>query len=209
MDFINKGTKQDVLYWSKRLYQKGMAPATSGNISTKTNDGILISAKGTCLNDMDENDIILIDCEGNIKKGKKKPSSEKIMHCEIYKRRSDISAIIHSHCPVIGAFAVSGVEISKPILPDFCYMFDKIPVVPYFCPSSIELAQAVGEYFEEYDAILMQNHGIVVGSDNLQSAFYILESIRTYCETYFGAEVLGGAKNISKQGIKEIKQLRN
>ena len=206
MEFKEAG-KNDILYWSKRLYQKGMSPATSGNISTKTDKGILISASGTCLNDMDENDIVLIDYEGNVIQGKKKPSSEKIMHGAIYTQRDDIGAIIHCHCPVITAFAVAGVEITKPILPDFALLYDKIPLVPYFCPSSFELADTVGKYFEKYNVVLLKNHGIVLGADTLQNAFYALESIRAYCETYFGAEVLGGAKAITKNEVLKIKKL--
>ena len=201
--------KNDILYWSKRLYQKGMSPATSGNISLRTKNGILISASGTCLNDMDENDIVLIDYNGNVLEGSKKPSSEKIMHSVIYTQRDDINAIIHCHCPVIGAFAVAGVEISKPILPDLICFFDKVPIVPYYCPSSVELADAVGKEFEKYSAVLMKNHGVVVGADTLQNAFYKLESLRAYCETYFGAEVLGGAKAIPSKEIAKIKKLCN
>ena len=207
MEYNQQGTKSDILYWSKRLYQKGMSPSTSGNVSIKTKEGILISASGTCLNDMSEEDIVLIDYNGNVLQGTKKPSSEKIMHSEIYTKRDDINAIIHCHCPVITAFAVAGVEITKPILPDFALLYDKIPIVPYCCPSSIELADVVGKYFEKYNVVLLKNHGVVVGSDTLQNAFYALESLRAYCETYFGAEVLGGAKSIAKKEIAKIKKL--
>ena len=207
MEFNDKEPKNSILYWSKRLYQKGMSPATSGNISIKTQDGILISASGTCLNDMDENDIVLIDYNGNVKEGSKKPSSEKIMHSEIYTRRDDINAIIHCHCPVITAFAVAGVPMKKPILPDFALLYDEIPLIPYFCPSSIELALKVGEVFEKNDVALLKNHGIVLGDTSLQNAFYKLELIRTYTEAYFGAEVLGGAKALSKKAVNEIKKL--
>ena len=207
MEYSCQGNKNDILYWSKRLYQKGMSPATSGNISVKTKNGILISASGVCLNDMDENDIVLIDYNGNLKEGNKNPSSEKIMHSAIYTQRDDINAIIHCHCPVMTAFAVAGIEISKPILPDFALFYDKIPLVPFYSPSSIELADTVGNYFEKYDVVLLKNHGVVIGSDTLQNAFYALESLRAYCETYFGAEVLGGAKRISKKGVEEIKKL--
>jgi L-fuculose-phosphate aldolase len=99
--------KNDIIYWAKRLYQKGMSPATSGNISIRIKNGIYISASGTCLNDLNEENIVLIDYEGNVKEGNKKPSSEKIMHSEIYTRRDDINAIIHCHCPLITAFAVA------------------------------------------------------------------------------------------------------
>lgn len=207
MEFIEQGNKNDILYWSKRLYQKGMSPATSGNISVKTKEGILISASGTCLNDMDENDIVLIDYNGNIKEGNKKPSSEKIMHSAIYTQRDDINAVIHCHCPVITAFAVAGIKISKPILPDFALLYDEIPIVPFYCPSSVELADTVGKYFEKYDVVLLKNHGVVIGADTLQHAFYQLESIRAYCEIYFGAEVLGGAKSILKKDVAQIKKI--
>lgn len=205
MDINN--IKEDIIYWSKRLYEKGMSPSTSGNISTKTKDGILISASGTCLNDLTLDDIVLIDYEGNVKEGNKKPSSEKIMHSEIYTIRDDINAIIHCHCPLITAFAVAGVPLKKPILPDFALLFDEIPLIPYYCPSSIELAVSAGKTFENNNVALLRNHGIILGDTTLQNAFYKLELIRAYAETYFGAEVLGGAKPISKKGIAEIKKL--
>lgn len=207
MEFSEQGSKNDILYWSKRLYQKGMAPSTSGNVSIRTKDGILITASGTCLNDMDENDIVLIDYNGNLLEGNKKPSREKIMHGEIYTRRDDINAIIHSHCPLITAFAVAGLPIKKPILPDFALMYNEIPLIPYFCPSSIDLASEVAECFEDNSVALLQNHGIVLGDTTLQNAFYKLEAIRAYVETYFGAEVLGGAKPLAKKAVAEIKQI--
>ena len=207
MEFCSNNIKEEILYWSKRVYQKGMSPACSGNISVKCDKEILISASSTCLNDMNEDDIVLIDYDGNLKAGNKKPSSEKIMHSEIYTKRDDINAIIHCHCPVITAFAVAGVPMDKPILPDFTLIFGQVPVIPYYCPSSIELAVAVGKAFETYSAILLQNHGVIVGDTSLQNAFYKLELLRTYAEVYFGAEVLGGAKKISKKGVQLIHQL--
>ncbi len=207
MEYFKKNTKQEILYWAERLYQKGMSPYTSGNISLRVQKGILISSSGVCLNDMQEEDIVLTDFSGNLIEGNKKPSSEKIMHTEIYKKREDINAIIHSHCPIITAFAVAGVEIKKPILPDFALLCDKVPLIPYYCPSSVELASSVGEYFEKYSMVLLKNHGVVVGADSLQNAFYHLEMLRTYCEMYFGAEVLGGAKALSKKDVVEIRQL--
>ena len=207
MEFLQQGSKEEILYWSKRLYQKGMSPSTSGNISTKFKDGILISASGVCLNDMDENDVVLIDYNGNLVSGNKKPSSEKIMHSEIYTRRDDINAVIHCHCPLITAFAVAGVEMTKPILPDFALVFGKVPIIPYYCPSSIELATTVGDMFENYSAVLLKNHGVILGADTLQNAFYQLELLRSYAEIYFGAEVLGGAKSLSKKEVNEIHNL--
>ena len=54
----------------------------------------------------------------------------------------------------------------------------------------------------------MQNHGIIAGGNTLQEVFYNLESLRAYAETYFGTQVLGGAKKLNKKQINEIKSLK-
>lgn len=208
MEYFEPGTKKDIIYWSKRLYQKGMTPATSGNISVRTKEGILISSSGVCLNDMDEDDIVLIDFDGNLMEGNKKPSSEKFLHTQIYEMRDDINAIVHSHCPYITAFACSKKMINEPIMPEFVFYFDKIPTAPYAVPSSINLAVDTAEYFKNSDTVLMQSHGVVSGGQSLQQVFYNLESLRAYSETYFGAQVLGGHRILNKKQINEIRKLK-
>lgn len=208
MEYFEAGTKKDILYWAKRLYQKNMSPGTSGNISVRTPEGILISASGVCLNDMDENDIVLIDFDGNLIQGQKKPSSEKFLHAQIYETRDDINAIIHSHCPYITAFACAGKTINEPLLPEFVFYFDKIPLAPYGLPSSLQLADDTAKCFLNSDVVLMQNHGVIAGSNSLQHAFYNLESLRAYAETYFASQVLGGHKVLNKKQVEEIRKLK-
>ena len=208
MEYFEVGTKKDILYWSKRIYQKGMSPATSGNISVRTDKGILISSSGVCLNDLDEADVVLIDFDGNLLEGDKKPSSEKILHAQIYDLRDDVNAIIHSHCQYITAFACSDTTIEVPILPEFIFYFDKIPKAPSGLPSSMQLAIDTAECFKKSDVVLMQNHGVVCGANTLQQCFYLLESIRAYAETYFGTQVLGGYKKLTKKQINEIRKLK-
>ena len=208
MEYFEVGTKKDILYWSKRLYQKGMSPATSGNISVRTDRGILIYSSGVCLNDMSEEDIVLIDFDGNLIEGNKKPSNEKFMHAQIYDLRDDISAIIHSHCPYITAFACSDKMMNEAIMPEFVFYFDKIPKAPYGLPSSMQLAINTANCFKTSDVVLMQNHGVVCGASTLQQAFYTLESLKAYAETYFGTQVLGGARKLSKKEINEIRKLK-
>ncbi len=70
-----------------------------------------------------------------------KPSSEKLMHLEIYKKRPDIKAVIHIHCPYTTSFAVCHKEMNEPILPEFIYNFGTVPSAKYALPSSMELAQ--------------------------------------------------------------------
>ena len=183
-------------------------PSTSGNVSVKHDGKILISRSGVCATDMKEEDLVLLDLNGNVLEEGKKPSSEKLLHVLIYETRSDIKAIVHSHCPYITAFAAANKEIDKHFLADFAYCFDKIPLVPYYLPSSMDLAQSVADCFEKYSCALLANHGVVIGADTIQNCFYQLETIKNYVETYFAAEILGGAKMFNKKQIDEIKKLR-
>ncbi len=202
--------KKEIIYWAKRAYNKDLSPATSGNISCVDIDNkVLITSSGSSFADLEEDDIVKVDKEGNIIEGIKKPSSEKNMHLLIYKKRPDIKAIIHCHCPYITAFAVSNKEINEVIMPEFGLYFGSIPISKYFLPSSYELAQNVSDLFKNKNAVLMKNHGIIVGSKSLKEAFYMLESINAYSKTYIFSKIISSPKSLNKKQIKEIEKLKN
>jgi len=207
--FCNSRKKivNEIIEYGKLCGVKNYTPGYSGNISARFKDGFLITTSGSSNGYLRPEQIVYTDFDGNSLEKGKKPSSEKIMHSEIYTRRDDINAIIHCHCPVITAFAVAGIPIKKPILPDFALYFDEIPLIKYYCPSSIDLAVAAGKCFEKNNVALLKNHGVILGDVSLKNAFYKLEMIRAYVETLFGAEVLGGARSIPKSGVDEIKKL--
>lgn len=208
MDGNFEELKEILVHWAKRAYNARMVPATSGNISIKTGGVILISKSGVCLGDMDTKDVAEINFNGESLNGVK-PSSENKMHIEIYKRRPDLSAIIHIHCPYVTAFAVCNKEINEPILPEFIFNFEKIPSAKYALPSSFELADEIAGHFENgHNSVLMQNHGLVAGGTSLKQTFYALESIQAYTKTYFAAKFLGDIKRIPENEIEKIKQLK-
>ena len=205
---MTENIKEDLLYWAKRTYNARMVPGTSGNISVKENNKIYLSKSGVCLFDMKEDEISELDLEGNLLNGVK-PSSEGKMHFKIYKKRPDINAIIHIHCPYVTSFAVCKKEMNEPILPEFIYNFNTIPSAKYACPGSDDLADETSKYFEDgHDAVLMQNHGLVAGAATLKETFYILESIQAYAKTYFAAKFLGEIKTLNEEEVLKIKNLK-
>ena len=201
--------KDDFIYWARKMYDRGLMPSTSGNISMLSDDdNIFITASGSASGDLWMDDIVKINMEGELLEGVKKPSSEKLMHVEIYKIRPDIRAIIHSHSPEITSFAVCGLPLNEALMPEFVYQFGNVPVAKYELPGSIELAHKVKEQFILHNAVLMENHGIVVGGKNLKEAFYALETLQAYCKTYLCTEILGERKTLTKKQIKAIEGLK-
>ena len=196
--------KKLIIKYGAKLGEKNMSPATSGNISARFGENILITTSGTCLADLCDEDIVLIDQNSNVLNGSKKPSSEKNLHKAIYEIRPDINAIIHCHSPYASAFAVSHIPLSKPIISENVFYFGEIPVAEYALPGSDKLVENTAKYFAKHDAVLLANHGIVIGAGDLKNAYYLMETAETYAQIYINSVILGGAKELSPKDIDEI-----
>lgn len=196
--------------YGSRLGKKNYSPGTSGNLSFRYGDKILITASGSANGYLKDDDFVLMDYDGNAVSGEvKKPSSEKFLHTAIYKKRQDLNVIFHVHSPYLCSFAAAGIALDKPVMAEISYYFGKIPLAEYALPSTKELAENTVKYFDEYDAVLMANHGFVVASDNIQDAYLKLELAESYAQVVLNTYLLGGAKILSEAQNKEILALRN
>lgn len=200
--------KSLIIKYGKKLYEKNMSPATSGNISVRYEENALITASGTCLGDLEKEDIVLIDKNSKVIEGEKKASSEKNLHNKIYELRPDINAIIHCHSPYTSAFAVCHIPLSKPIISENVFYFGEIPVADYALPGSEQLVDNTAKYFLQHNAVLLANHGIIIAAKNLKEAYYLTETAETFAQIYINSMILGGAKELSEKQIKEIYELR-
>jgi len=190
--------------------QKNLTPGMSGNMSFRYGDKILITASGSANGYLKQDDIVLIDYDGNAVEGEvKKPSSEKLLHIDIYKKRQDINVILHVHSPYLCSFAAAGISLDKPVMAENSYYFGKIPLADYALPSTKELADNTTKYFHEYDAVLMANHGFVVGSKDIQDAYLKLELAESYAQIVLNTYILGGAKLLNKEQENAVLALRN
>ena len=104
MNELNK-LKSEIIEYGKLAGIKNFTPGYSGNMSARYNDKILITSSGSANGYLVEDELVLMDFEGNLVEGDKKPSSEKMLHVEFYKQRPDVNYIIHVHSPFLSTFA--------------------------------------------------------------------------------------------------------
>ena len=88
------------------------------------------------------------------------------------------------------------------------FYFGKIPLAEYALPSSKELVEKTSKFFNEYDAVLMANHGFIIGSKTMEDAYLKLELAESYAQVVLMTEVLGGAKELTPEQVQAILQLR-
>ncbi len=196
--------------YGKLMGKKGLTPGMSGNMSCRYGDKILITASGSANGYLKNEDIVLMDYDGAVQEGEvKKPSSEKLLHIEIYKKRPDLNFILHVHSTYLSSFAAAGIPLDKPVMAENTFYFGKILMADYALPSTVELAENTAKYFDEYDAVLMESHGFIVASDNIQDAYLKLELAESYAHIVLNTYILGGAKVLTKEQENAILALKN
>ena len=199
-----------LIEYGKLMGRKNFTPGTSGNMSFRVDDNhMLITASGSANAYLEDDEIVLTDFSGNpVESEKKKPSSEKLLHIEIYKKRPDLNVILHVHSPYLSSFAAAGIPLDKPIMAENTFYFGKILMADYALPSTVELAENTAKFFDEYNAVLMESHGFVVASDNIKDAYLKLELAESYAHIVLNTYLLGGARELTKEQENAILALR-
>ena len=208
-NFSKNNLVQKIIACGKLCGEKNYTPGYSGNISARYKDGLLITTSGSSNGYLSKKDIVYTDFDGKSLEKNKKPSSEKFLHIEIYKTRPEINYIIHVHAPYLSSFASSGKDLMEPIMAENVFYFGGIPLAKYALPSSRELVDNTIKFFNEYDAVLMENHGFIVAGKTLEDAYMKLELAESYAQVVLNTEILGGAKLLSKEESQAILNLRS
>lgn len=200
--------KQELIEYGKLAGVKNFTPGFSGNLSARCGDKIVITTTGTANGYLKEDDFAIIDFAGNVVEGVKRPSSEKMLHVKFYQDRPDINYILHVHSPYLTAFAAAGKEMNEDVLAEIVYCFGKIPLAKYALPGSKDLVDNTSVYFKDYDVVLMENHGVIVGDKDIQQAYLKLELCEAYAKTVICAKLLGGVKILPEEEVQKIYSLR-
>ncbi len=199
---------QEIIDCGKLCGEKNFTPGYSGNISVRYRDGMLITTSGSSNGYLSADELVETDFEGKSLEAGKKPSSEKFLHIGIYKKRPEFNYIIHVHSPYLSTFASAGKDLMEPIMAENVFYFGGIPLAEYALPSTMELVDNTVKFFDKYDAVLMANHGFVIGSKTIRDAYMKLELAESYAQVVLNTQILGGAKVLTKDEADKILALR-
>lgn len=176
------------------LYDKQLVSGKSGNVSIRLGDYIAITPTLKSINGLDEEDIVLVDFNFNtLSNGK--PSSEVGMHLEIYKKRPDVNAIIHTHAPYATGFAFSDKKIKR--LEGFGQIKKPYIVsIEYEKPGTENLALSASNAIKEEDVLILKNHGVICVGENLKETESLAVFIEESAKTQFVSLMLNSVKDI-------------
>ncbi len=193
-----------------RIYERGLTTTSGGNISVLDENGdVWVTPAGVDKGSLRPADIICVTKNGSII-GPHKPSSEYPFHRAIYKARPDLGAIVHAHPPALVSFSIVH-EVPNPnIVAQARHVCGSIGYAGYELPGSEALGKIIADAFEGNDnAIIMENHGIVVGGINMADAFQRFETLEFCARTILKGKRLGEPRYLSDHQIETFENQRS
>lgn len=198
--------RRKIVAIGKKAFDYRLLSGTWGNISARLGrDKMLITPSGFEKVALKPSDIVLMDLQGNVLKGRWKPSSEVPVHSLIYKFREDVNAIIHTHSQYATVLAVVGQEIPVLTSEFASAVGHNVPVTRYFTSGTREFAEEVVRTLSRGKAVLLRNHGVIAVGDSLEDAFQTALLVEEEARTFVLANSLGYAKPLD---VEEVKRLR-
>jgi autoinducer 2 (AI-2) kinase len=184
--------RAEVIGAVEEMYAHGLITPTGGNISVRIpgKEDLWITPnscfKGALRSDM----LVRIDLEGNpIADSPQAPSSERMMHCAVYRNNPNVGAVIHSHAPKTTLLGLADIPF-LPISTEAAYIGD-IPRIPFIMPGTAELADAVGAAVKDAPAVILQNHGLIVGGPDLRQTIDMTLLIEQTANTLIACHMMG------------------
>lgn len=185
-----------------KIYRSGLTTTSGGNISIIDDDGdVWVTPSAIDKGTLRPSDMICVCKDGTIK-GRHKPSSEYPFHIAIYKSRPDIKAIIHAHPPALVSFSIVRQIPNTNVLPQAKHICGPIGYAPYALPGSNELGEVIAHEFDKgVNAVIMENHGTVVGGTDLNDAFQRFETLEFCARTIINGSTIGQPNYLSSEQI--------
>ena len=201
--------RADIVEIGRRMYARGYTASNDGNLSARLDARrLMMTPKGVCKGFMTPDMMCITDLDGRKLQGDRDPSSEMLMHLEVYRQRPDAQAVVHAHPPTATGFAVAGIPLDRAVLAEVVTTLGSVPIAQYATPSTQELPDAVRRYIKAHDGMLLANHGaLTVGSD-VYAAYYKMETIEHFAKISLVARLLGRENLISREEVARLQALR-
>lgn len=197
--------REEIVAYGKKMISSGLTKGTGGNISIFNREQglIAISPSGLEYYGTKPEDVVIINLDGEVVEGARKPSSELDMHLIYYRNREDINALVHTHSPYAKTIATLGWE-----LPAVSYLIafagPNVRCAPYETFGTKQLAEAAFEGMIDRRAVLLANHGLMAGANNIKMAFTVAEEIEFCAQIYYQTKSVGEPKLLPEDEMENL-----
>jgi L-fuculose-phosphate aldolase len=194
--------RDEIMQTMERIYRYRMTTTSGGNLSIRDGDGgVWITPARIDKGSLRREDMVRVGADGAVD-GLHRASSEYPFHRAIYQRRPDIGAIVHAHPVALVAFSICGRVPDTRLLHQARSVCGEVGFAPYALPGSDRLGENIAAAFAEgHHCVILENHGVVVGGENLQQAFQRFETLEFTAKTIIKARMLGEVRYLTDDQV--------
>jgi L-fuculose-phosphate aldolase len=185
--------RSEMVNYGKLLYGKGLFVGTSGNISQRVDDDVmLITPSGSCKGLLEVTEPIEVDISSGKVIGEGRPSIETPFHLAFYQERPNVNAVVHCHPMFCTVLAVAGTKIVTSLTPEALMVLGKdVPMVPYATPGTADLAGSLKDNMGQASAFLMEKHGAIATGSSMKDASHRMETLEFMAQLQYHLMRLG------------------
>jgi L-fuculose-phosphate aldolase len=193
----------------RKIWLKGFCAGNEGNHSYRlSEDRVLCTPSLISKGNLKPDDMCIVDMEGKQISGKRKRTSEILLHLAIFKERADVKAVIHSHPPHATAFAIADIDLPTCIHPEAEVFLGPVKTAKYVTPGDNRLPDSIKPFIKESNTILLGNHGVVCYGPDLEDAYYKLEIVDAYARILLLTKQLGSVRPLSGDEMTDLLALK-
>ncbi|MGB7118937.1 MAG: class II aldolase/adducin family protein [Bradyrhizobium sp.] len=196
--------RQSIIDACREMNRLGINQGTSGNISLRHGDGMLITPTSTPYDTMQADQIVFMKLDRAPDAGQR-PSSEWRFHRDILKARGEVNAVVHAHPPYSTMLAIMGKEIPPVHYMIACAGGDSIRCAPYATFGTEELSRHAVTALEDRSACLLAHHGMIAVGTSLAKAMWLAVEVETLARQYHGCLQIGTPPLLSKAEIENVR----
>ena len=192
---------------ARSLFERGLTHGSTGNLSVRCDGGWLMTPTGSSLGKLDPARLSRLDNDGRLLDGQP-PTKEHFLHRAMYAQRPHSNAVVHlhsTHSVAVSVLAdVDHDDVLPPLTAYYVLRVGALPLVPYYAPGDLRLAEAVGAYASLHHALLLANHGPVVAGTSLSAAADAIEELEATAKLF----LLLQGRNVRPLTRDQIAELR-
>ena len=207
--------RNEIVRVCRLLHEKGYVAASDGNVSVRLNEKhVLSTPSGFGKGFLSPDQLVVTDLEGRMVPSYTpasrdlKPTSELLMHLEVYRQRPDILSVIHAHPPICVALSIAGVSLAKCLLPEVIVTLGLIPTAEYATPSTAEGPRAISDLIANHDALIIQRHGTLTVGQAPFDAYLKLEKVEHLAQVTLILRQLGRETPLPPGEVAKLLQIR-
>lgn len=201
----------EVVDYSRRLHARGFVANHDGNITVRLEPGRFLAtptavSKAAVSRDM----LIVVDADGKVISGRRKPFGELELHLLAYRHRPDVAAVIHAHPPTATGLAVAGIPVRSDLLAEpVVSLGARVPLVPYARPRTPESTLNLAPALDEHDVVCLENHGVLAVGPDLETAYLRLELVEHLARVQLVAMQAGSLRALPDADVAALLEARS